>query len=96
MCCFSSTSKLKPNTDWCSERNLGQVGYSGILRDQTRIWLWRYYGKLGNCLNLEAEIWAMYREFTITLQKGVIRMEIKLDFEMAVCLFQDRANPNFA
>lgn len=72
------------NTDGCSKGDPGQVGYGGLLRDETGTWLWGYFGKLGHCASLEAEIWGIYTGLTILFQKGTKDVVIESDSEEAI------------
>ncbi|XP_028112975.1 uncharacterized protein LOC114311106 [Camellia sinensis] len=85
---------LKLNTDGCSKGDPGQAGYGGLLRDDTGIWIWGYYGNLGHCTCLEAEIWAIYRGLTILFQKGLTNVVIETDSEQAMLQIQQGPNPN--
>ncbi|GMP58876.1 hypothetical protein CsSME_00022384 [Camellia sinensis var. sinensis] len=54
--------KLKLNTDGSSKGDPGQAGYGGLLRDEAGTWVWGFYGYLGSCTSLEAELWSIYRD----------------------------------
>ncbi|GMP61060.1 hypothetical protein CsSME_00023673 [Camellia sinensis var. sinensis] len=69
---WEDSCKIKLNVDGCSKGDPGQAGYGGLLQDETGIWIWGFYGKLGHCSSLEAELWAIYRGLTILFQKGTI------------------------
>ncbi|CAL5362434.1 unnamed protein product [Camellia sinensis] len=84
--------KLKLNVDGCSKGDPGQAGYGGLLRDETGIWIWGFYGKLGHCTSLEAELWAIYRGLTILFQKGTKGVEIESDSELAIDQIQNGPN----
>ncbi|KAF5933851.1 hypothetical protein HYC85_030022 [Camellia sinensis] len=72
------------NTDGCSKEDPGQAGYGGLLRDETGTWIWGYFGKLGHCTSLEAELWDIYRGLTILFQKGTKDVVIESDSEQAI------------
>ncbi|GMP65273.1 hypothetical protein CsSME_00026140 [Camellia sinensis var. sinensis] len=80
---------LKLNVDGCSKGDPGQAGYGGLLRDDTGLWLWGFYGKLGHCYSLEAELWAIYRGLTILFQKGTKDVVIESDSELAINQLQN-------
>lgn len=84
---------LKLNTDGCSKGDPGQAGYRGLLRDETDTWIWGYYGNLGHCTCLEAEIWAIYRGLTILFQKGLTNVVIETDSEQAMLQIQQGPHP---
>ncbi|CAL5369468.1 unnamed protein product [Camellia sinensis] len=77
-------STLKMNTDGYSKGDLGQAGYGGLLRDEAGTWLWGYFGKLGHCTSLEAEIWGIYKGLTILFQKGTKDVVIESDSKEAI------------
>ncbi|CAL5338693.1 unnamed protein product [Camellia sinensis] len=82
--CCPTVGKLKLNTDGCLKGNPWQAGYGGLLRDEAGTWIWGYYGKLGHCSSLEAEIWAIYKGLTILFQKGSRDVQIEFDSEQAI------------
>ncbi|CAL5338789.1 unnamed protein product [Camellia sinensis] len=71
--------KLKLNTDGSSKGDPGQAGYGGLLRDEAGTWVWGFYGYLGSCTSLEAELWSIYRGLTIIIQKGLASIQIETD-----------------
>ncbi|CAL5355341.1 unnamed protein product [Camellia sinensis] len=81
--------KLKLNVDGCSKGDPGQAGYGGLLRDETSLWVWGFYGKFGHCSSLEAELWAIYRGLTILFQKNTHEVEIETDSALALSQIQD-------
>ncbi|GMP76765.1 hypothetical protein CsSME_00033307 [Camellia sinensis var. sinensis] len=88
--------KLKLNVDGCSKGDPGQAGYGGLLRDEMGLWIWGFYGKLGHCLSLEAELWAIYGGLTILFQKGNQGVEIESDSELAINQIQSAPCSNMA
>ncbi|KAL7247703.1 hypothetical protein ACSBR2_002588 [Camellia fascicularis] len=60
-----------------------------IYRDEVGTWIWGYYGYLGNCTSLKAELWSIYRGLTIMMQKGVSNVEIETDSQMAKKLIKE-------
>ncbi|KAL7191554.1 hypothetical protein ACSBR2_023602 [Camellia fascicularis] len=58
------------------------------------MWLWGYYGKLGHCTSLEAELWAIYKGLTILFQKGVTNVEIESDSAQAISNIQQGPTHN--
>ncbi|GMP90230.1 hypothetical protein CsSME_00041449 [Camellia sinensis var. sinensis] len=91
---FSVPGTLKLNVDGCSKGNPGQAGYGGLLQDETGTWIWGYYGNLGHCSGVEAELWAIYRGLTILFQKGTMNMAIETDAAQAIDLIQNGLSHN--
>ncbi|XP_028055196.1 uncharacterized protein LOC114259389 [Camellia sinensis] len=92
--CLPPAGKLKLNTDGCSKGDPGQARYGGLLQDETGTWIWGYYGKLGQCTSIEAEIWAIYGGLTILFQKGTTNVVIETDSEQAIQQIQHGPTPN--
>ncbi|KAL7228972.1 hypothetical protein ACSBR2_007631 [Camellia fascicularis] len=64
-------------------------GFGGLLRDETRAWIYGFYGKLETCTSLEAELWAVYKGLTIILQKGFHKVIIETDAIEVVKLLEE-------
>ncbi|CAL5437935.1 unnamed protein product [Camellia sinensis] len=90
--CCPTAGKPKLNADGYSKGDPGQAGYGELLRDETGTWLLGYYGTLGHCSSLEAEIWAIYRGLTILFRKGIKGVEIEYDSEQATLQIQHGPN----
>lgn len=86
--------KLKMNTDGNSRGDPRQSGYGGLLRDEVGTWIWGFYGYLGNCSSLEAELWGIYWGLTIILQKGLANIQIETDSQLAMELIRGGAGEN--
>lgn len=86
--------KLKLNTNGSSKGDLGQAGYGGLLRDEAGTWLWGFYGYLGSCTSLEAELWGIYRGLTIIMQKDLANIQIETDSTQAMELIRDGPTAN--
>ncbi|KAL7245466.1 hypothetical protein ACSBR2_000740 [Camellia fascicularis] len=58
-----------------------------------------YYGYLGNCTSLKAEIWGLQRGLTIIMQKGLNSIDIEIDSQTAMKLISEgveRTHPYIA
>lgn len=92
--CFPIAGTLKLNTDGCSKGDPGQAGYGGLLRDEASTWVWGYYGYLGHCSAVEAELWAIYRGLTILFQKSTLNVVIETDAAQAIDLLHSGPSHN--
>ncbi|CAL5377729.1 unnamed protein product [Camellia sinensis] len=85
---------MKLNVGGCLKGDPSQAGYGGLLQDEIGIWLWGFYGKLGHCSSLEAELWAIYRSLTILFQKGIKEVGIESDSKLAISQIRDGPSHN--
>lgn len=92
--CSPIASTLKLNTDGCSKGDPGQAGYGGLLRDEAGTLVWGYYGYLGHCSGVKAELWAIYHELTILFQKGTMNVAIETDAAQAIDQIQNGLSHN--
>ncbi|GMP59729.1 hypothetical protein CsSME_00022890 [Camellia sinensis var. sinensis] len=92
--CYSpvnSPSRLKLNIGGSTKGDPGEGGFGGLIRDERGMWLVGYYGKLGVCTSLEAELWAIYRGLAIAFEKGYKDLTIETDSSSAIELLKERS-----
>ncbi|KAG5564215.1 hypothetical protein RHGRI_000421 [Rhododendron griersonianum] len=89
-------SSIKLNTDGCWYESNSKLGFGGLFRDSKGNWILGFFGKLVCDSSLEVELWAIYRGFTIILEKSLANVTIESDSLVVVELINEGTPGNHA
>uniref|UniRef100_A0A5B7A378 Putative LINE-type retrotransposon LIb DNA n=1 Tax=Davidia involucrata TaxID=16924 RepID=A0A5B7A378_DAVIN len=79
----------KLNTDGSAEGNPGKAGFGGIIRNDSGQWRKGYFGKIGICSSLMAELWAIREGLKLLMEDHASHVIVESDCATAVNLLQD-------
>uniref|UniRef100_A0A5B7BAB3 Putative LINE-type retrotransposon LIb DNA n=1 Tax=Davidia involucrata TaxID=16924 RepID=A0A5B7BAB3_DAVIN len=79
---------VKLNTDGSAKGNPGSAGFGGVIRDETGRWIKGFFGYIGVCSSIVAELWAIREGLRIMAELNHPYIIVESDCETAISLLK--------